>query len=171
MNRFDIVLAHYVFCTQHHSGQNSELYQRLCRITAYFTPGAAFSETRFFDPAEADFEQAREVYQALCHKHNLPDPCNILIAVDRDDEYAPGCFLVCRVTNPAAGPGHYDWDTRDEDNTVLIQFDHQYPSLARAFGWDGDDSDLASAAVHLDSCVEEARVIEDPGYFDTESRD
>ena len=74
MDRFDIVLGHYVFCTQHHSGQGSDLYQRLCRVTAYFTPGAAFSETRFFDPAESDFTEAREVYRALCRQHGVPDP-------------------------------------------------------------------------------------------------
>jgi hypothetical protein len=73
MNRFDIVLGHYVFCTQHHSGQRSDLYERLCRITAYFSPGAAFSETRFFDPEVTEFEEARVVYRALCKRNSAPD--------------------------------------------------------------------------------------------------
>jgi hypothetical protein len=74
MNRFDIVLGHYVFCALHHEGQGSELYARLSRITDYFHPGKLFSETRFLDVTVRGFEDAREVYRALCHKHGVPDP-------------------------------------------------------------------------------------------------
>ena len=74
MDRFDIVLGHFVFCTLHHEGQWSKLYARLSRITGYFNPGKLFSETRFLDPTVTGFESAREVYRALCQKHGVPDP-------------------------------------------------------------------------------------------------
>jgi hypothetical protein len=168
MNRFDIVLGHYVFCSQHHEGQTSELYERLSRITGYFNPGALFSESRFFDPREKDYAAAREVYQALCSRHGVPDPFQGLIAIDRDEGFAPGCFILCRVTNPEAGPGKYDWDEHDEERTLLIQTDYDFPGLARSFGWNGDDSDIQGAAEYLDRCVEDGSVTEDPGYFNSD---
>ena len=168
MTRFDIVLGHYVFSSQNHAGQGSALYERLSRITGYFNPGAAFSESRFFDLKEKDYEEAREVYRALCAKHGVPDPFRILIAVARDEDYAPGCFILCRVKNPEAGSGKYDWDERDEENTRLIQADWDFPGVARSFGWDGDDSDIQGARDFLDRCVDDAKVAEDPGYFDSE---
>jgi hypothetical protein len=168
MTRFDIVLGHYVFCSQNHGGQGSSLYERLCRITRYFKPGAGFSESRFFDRKVRGYEAAREVYQALCRRHGVPDPFQGLIAIARDDAFAPACFILCRVKNPEAGPGKYDWDERDEENTLLIQTDHDFPGLARTFGWDGDDPDIPGAAEYLDRSVDDAKVVEDPGYFDTE---
>ena len=168
MTRFDIVLGHYVFCSQHHEGQASERYERLSRITRYFKPGALFSETRFFDTSVAEYEEAREVYRALCTKHGVPDPFRVLIAVARDEGFAPGCFILCRVKTLAAGPGKYDWDERDEENTRLIQTDWDFPGVARAFGWTGEDSDTQGAREYLDQCVEDAKVAEDPGYFETE---
>jgi hypothetical protein len=39
-NRYDIIEAHYWFCADYHEGQWSEKYQRLCRISRYFSPGA-----------------------------------------------------------------------------------------------------------------------------------
>lgn len=170
MTRFDIVLGHYVFCSQNHGGQGSDLYKRLSRITGYFNPGAGFSETRFFNLEESEFEEARTVYRSLCHRHKVPDPFRVLIAVDRDAEYAPCSFLICRVKNPDAGPGHYDWDTRDEGNTVLIQTDWDRPGVARTFGWSGDDADIEGATEYLDDCVENGKVVEDQGYFDTDQK-
>ena len=169
MNRFDIVLGHFVFYSQHHGGQGSEFYERRSRVTRYFQPGAAFSESRFFNTSVTEYEDARAVYQALCQKHGFPNPFTVLIAIDRDETYAPGCFILCRVLNPEAGNGRYDWDTRDEENTVLVQTDFDFPSVARAFGWAEDESDIQAAANFLDTCVEEGRVAEDPGYFDTNS--
>ena len=32
-DRFDIVEAHYAFCSDYHEGQGSKKYQRLCRIS------------------------------------------------------------------------------------------------------------------------------------------
>lgn len=40
-DRFDIVSAHYTFACDHHGGQYSELYAKLCRIGNYFRPGMA----------------------------------------------------------------------------------------------------------------------------------
>jgi len=37
-NRFDIVEANFIFCMENHSGQNSYLYKRLCRVMKYFKP-------------------------------------------------------------------------------------------------------------------------------------
>jgi hypothetical protein len=37
-DRWDIVTAHYAYCTDWHSGQNSPEYVRLCRIRRYFKP-------------------------------------------------------------------------------------------------------------------------------------
>lgn len=90
-----------------------------------------------------------------------------LIALDRDQAHAPGCILICRVLNPEAGPGHYDWETRDEANTVLVQTDWDYPGIARTFGWSGDDKDIEGAGQFIDHCIDNATVVEDPGYFES----
>jgi hypothetical protein len=90
-----------------------------------------------------------------------------MIAIDRDPQYAPCCFLICRAHVQKDGPDGplYDWDTRDDKNTVLVQTDWDWPGIARAFGWDGKDDDIEAAGEFLDQCVNEARVVEDPGYF------
>jgi len=67
VSRFDVVLGHYVYCSQHYAGQGDPLYEKLCRITRYFNPGAAFSETKFF--REPEYEAARAVYDHLCETH------------------------------------------------------------------------------------------------------
>jgi hypothetical protein len=69
MDRFSIVLGHYVFCNLHHEGQWSDRYQRLCRITRYLKLGPRFSENRFLDPDNDKDAMAREVYLALCERH------------------------------------------------------------------------------------------------------
>lgn len=52
------------------------------------------------------------------------------IRLMRDSAYAPCAYLVVRQNADGA------WDTRDESNTVLVQLDWDFPSLARDFGWD-----------------------------------
>jgi hypothetical protein len=111
-----------------------------------------------------------------------------LIALDRDPDYAPCCYLICRVLNPEAGEGHYDWDTRDEANTVPVQTDWDYPGIASTFGWtpepdpggcthDGTDGtvDCTTCGRTASEMIAEAQeflddhlgtVVEDPGYFD-----
>ena len=62
-DRFDIVEAHYWFCTDYHEGQSSEKYERLCRISQYFTPGACSN-----GPST---ENAQEIYNELAERENL----------------------------------------------------------------------------------------------------
>jgi len=53
----------------------------------------------------------------------------------------------------------------DERLDEYIQTDTDYPSLARSFGWDGNDDDIEAAQAYLDE--HEGDVIEDnDGYFD-----
>ena len=59
-NRFDIVEAHYWWNADHHEGQGSESYARLCRLGEYFAPGIMANR-----PAEAN---AMEIYENLCGK-------------------------------------------------------------------------------------------------------
>jgi hypothetical protein len=68
-DRFDIVSAHYAFYCDYHGGQWSKEYARLCRISRYFRPGAAF---RGFESLS---DNAQEIYRALevKHRHN-PNP-------------------------------------------------------------------------------------------------
>lgn len=57
-DRFDIVEAHYLFCGDYHSGQASELYRRLSRMSRYFKP-------RLNLAVETLSENARAIYDAL----------------------------------------------------------------------------------------------------------
>jgi hypothetical protein len=52
-NRFDIVEAHYTYCVDYHSGQFSDLYKKLCKITKYFTPSPMFKGYESLDPIES----------------------------------------------------------------------------------------------------------------------
>jgi hypothetical protein len=115
-----------------------------------------------------------------------------LIAVERDPDYAPCSYVICRVKNPEAEEGQYDWDTRDEESTRLVQTDWDYPSLARDFGHvpkpgpdgcnhSGTDGTvdcpgcgkkvgefISEAVEFLDDCAGSGKVVEDPGYFSEE---
>jgi hypothetical protein len=162
-------IGEWVFYTQNHSGQFSDFYAKACEVEARgLRLGAAFSASKFFDVENRDYEDAREVYRLLCEKHGLPDPFRVLIAVERGGSYAPGCFIICRVLNPEDGPGRYDWDERDGDSTILVQGDTGFPGLATTFGWPGEESDIEGAIEFLDACVNNAKVVEDPGYFDNQ---
>ena len=92
-----------------------------------------------------------------------------IITVDRDPDYAPCCFLICKVTGQA---GSFDWNTRDENSTVLVQTDYDWPGLARNFGWTGVDTDIELAGEYLDRIAanmhSNIRFIDDPGYFTEE---
>jgi len=65
-DRWDIVIAHYVFCAHHHGGQNSELYRKLSRISRYFDPGRMS-----LDLLGEEYENARVIYNDLCIKHGF----------------------------------------------------------------------------------------------------
>lgn len=76
-----------------------------------------------------------------------------------------GNYLICRVLNPDAGEGNYDWNEENESDTILVQVDFDFPSLAITFGWTGSNTDINGAAEYLDECIATAKVAEDPGYF------
>ena len=107
-----------------------------------------------------------------------------MIRITRDPAFAPCAFIIMRAP----------FDPRDEANTVLIQTDWDYPSVASAFGFDmkliqkagvdifcdhsGTDGTVAcldcgltagdfieAAREYLDECVADEREAEDPGYF------
>ena len=63
-DRFQIVLAHYIFCMDYHNGQGSKEYKRMCKITSYFSPGY-----KGLDLGNKENELALEIYNALCKKH------------------------------------------------------------------------------------------------------
>jgi hypothetical protein len=96
----------------------------------------------------------------------------MLITIDNDPGYAPGCYLICKVTGE---PGYRNWDTRDERITILVQY-HDFVSLAQTFGFKEKQQwsfqkRLRYAIAFLDdlcNCADERRFIEDPGYFEEE---
>ncbi len=59
-NKFDIVEAHYWFCVDHHEGQSSDKYLRMCKLSEFFTPsGLSNGPTN---------ENSGAIYDALCDK-------------------------------------------------------------------------------------------------------
>jgi len=64
-NRFDIVAAHYFFCADFRSGQWSEKYAKLCRITKYFRPSPLWTDIHDVG------ENAVEIYNNLVAKEGL----------------------------------------------------------------------------------------------------
>ncbi len=61
-NRFDIVEAHYWFCADYHGGQWTALYERLCKIGSYYSPGPMH---RGFDGLS---ENGQAIYCGLVEK-------------------------------------------------------------------------------------------------------
>ena len=43
-NRYDIVIAYYLYCAHYHTGMHSPLYERLCHIRTYFNPSTLMSD-------------------------------------------------------------------------------------------------------------------------------
>ena len=95
----------------------------------------------------------------------------VIITVDTNSNYAPGCYLICRCTGQK---GHYDWCTTDENNTVLIQSDYEFIGLAELFGCTINyyninfDKQIAQAIKYLDRLingVSDKRFIVDEYYF------
>lgn len=60
-DRFDICEAHYLFYCHFHSGMGSREYERLSKMTEYFTP---CSSLRFGTLSE----NGREIYEQLAEK-------------------------------------------------------------------------------------------------------
>lgn len=63
-DRFDILAAHWLFCSQYHDGQGSQLYARLSWIDSVFSPSVLWSEPKHLP------ENAREIYRQLVVKHH-----------------------------------------------------------------------------------------------------
>lgn len=96
------------------------------------------------------------------------------VVVDRDRSYAPIGYLICLVGSEG------NWNTRDENQTVLVDTDWDYPGLASSLGYvpcpDCGDTDGTVDCAHrtADEMITAAadflkehlgEVFEDPGYF------
>ena len=94
--------------------------------------------------------------------------------ITRDRAYAPCCFILCRIDEQG------NWNARDEANTILIQTDWDFPSIASCLGFTpceecGETDGTIDCSHHtagemieaaqewLDEHLEEE--FEDPGYF------
>lgn len=62
-DRFDFIEAYYAFCCDYHSGQGSELYSKLSRISGYFRPGV------MFNGYDSLTENGKEYYHQLEEKY------------------------------------------------------------------------------------------------------
>lgn len=64
-DRFDIVSAHYLFWSEYHSGQGSDGYSRLSRISRMrFDPGALFTGWKSLS------DNAKDIYRNLCERES-----------------------------------------------------------------------------------------------------
>lgn len=95
------------------------------------------------------------------------------ITVERGGNYAPCSYIICKVDENG------NWDKHNEEQTVLVQVDWDFPPLASNFGFvpcacgetDGTvncphktaSEMITEAAEYLDEC--EGQIVEDPGYF------
>jgi hypothetical protein len=61
-DKFDIVEAYYWWLVDHHSGQNSKEYERVCRLEKIYQPG--------FYMAEPSSENAKAIYSEICIREN-----------------------------------------------------------------------------------------------------
>lgn len=65
-DRFDIVSAHHLFWSEHHSGMGSEGYAKLSKISAMrFDPGALFTGWPSLS------YNAKEIYRNLCDRESV----------------------------------------------------------------------------------------------------
>lgn len=64
-DRFDIVAAHYAFYCDYHSGQWSEFYKRLSRISGYFNPGPLWRGFKSLS------DNGKKIYRNLKRAHNV----------------------------------------------------------------------------------------------------
>ena len=159
MNRFSIIEGYYLFCSQHHQGQNCELYERLSRISEYFDPGPMWSESRIFRNVDGEHFETLEVYHSLCVKHGVG-----MIELGRSDF---GTYTIIDI--------HTGQD-------ILVQLDWDFSGIASTFGWiacECGETDgtidchhktatemIDSARDYLDDHIGDRA--EDPGYFENE---
>jgi len=62
VDRFDYCAGSYLFWSEHHGGQFSDGYARLCRLDRWFSPGMGWEGWKSLDDA------ARDVYRAWCKR-------------------------------------------------------------------------------------------------------
>jgi len=103
----DIAQAHHLFASDHHEGQASELYERLCRCERIYKPGAMGNRWELLS------DNGKEIYRELCAKHGCEceyDKLTHIVAessMDADDDCV-AWFLE-----------HYDDNPQD-----LCNYDH-----------------------------------------------
>lgn len=68
LDRDNYVIAAYWFYSDYHDGQFSEFYKRSCKFGRIYKP--AISESGY----ETLDDDQKEIYHALCRKHDLPIP-------------------------------------------------------------------------------------------------
>jgi hypothetical protein len=69
-DRFDLLEANYVFCSDWHSGAASELYARLCRVCRILRPRPDLC----YETLE---EGGKEVYRRLCRRFRVNPPADL----------------------------------------------------------------------------------------------
>lgn len=57
MDRFEIVDTYYWWLADHHTGQNSREYERLCKVGEYYSPGIC-----------AHGPESQDAYDELCRR-------------------------------------------------------------------------------------------------------
>ena len=81
-DRFDIKEAHFLFWSEHHGGQFSEGYLKLCKVLSNYSPSPFMSWESLSD-------NAKDIYRNLCDRENVNceyDSLNYLIE-DHYDEH------------------------------------------------------------------------------------
>jgi len=101
------------------------------------------------------------------------------IVVYFDHQYAPCCFLICRILDDE---GHYDPCSDDTADTFLVQSDWDYPGTASSFGWSPCDCGYTDGTVNCDhktatqmitdaydylESIDGCKAVDDPGYFNS----
>ena len=66
MNRFDIIIGHFLYYVHNYESFGDWMYRRQCRIRKYFSPSPLLSLSSL---REDDYEGVREVYNELAHRY------------------------------------------------------------------------------------------------------
>ena len=125
-DRFDIVSAHHTFYSEHHSGQFSDGYSRLCRIEESpirFRPGAAWNGYQSLS------ENGKEIYQELCDRHGVKNP----------NEIPDDCIVYTLPESWASAIVNDDWSGyRNSEMVIIESFLESLPDNSYLTLWDYD---------------------------------
>ena len=170
IDRFDYCEGTYLFCSEYHAGQGSDLYLRLCRLTDRFR----FSPSPLIS-WESLSEGARDIYRRWCERENETceyDTVSYRLINDHnydEDDECVAYFLE-----------HDKDETLDESS--LINFDHSdfvnicmcYTSDLLKFYDSAEESLLGWLDQFCDACgytsrlqALEGQTIEDPDDMKT----